>query len=174
MRSLRAALIPVLASIVLASAAARASIVDQTYYFTGVCSDCTGDSHGTLVLQNYSEGNWIDNSNFVSFDYFSNLTTLSITPADLSYVSGQIGPTFPSAYNFIIGDSSTHQFYSSGSGYWTVSGPPAASVLDTGDYSSWNDVAATPLPATLPLLASGLAGFGWFARRKKRRIAAHA
>jgi hypothetical protein len=33
------------------------------------------------------------------------------------------------------------------------------------------DVTATPLPAALPLFASGLAGLGWISRRRKRRAA---
>jgi hypothetical protein len=33
------------------------------------------------------------------------------------------------------------------------------------------DVTATPLPAALPLFASGLAGLGWIGRRRKKRTA---
>ena len=32
------------------------------------------------------------------------------------------------------------------------------------------DVAAVPLPAALPLLASGIAGFGWLSRRRRSRL----
>jgi hypothetical protein len=35
-----------------------------------------------------------------------------------------------------------------------------------------NDVAATPLPAALPLFASGLGMFGFLVRRKKRNAQA--
>ena len=31
--------------------------------------------------------------------------------------------------------------------------------------------AATPLPGALPLFVSGLAGFGWLARRKRKQVA---
>lgn len=36
------------------------------------------------------------------------------------------------------------------------------------------DVAAVPLPAALPLLASGIAGFGWLARRRRNKLNAAA
>ena len=36
------------------------------------------------------------------------------------------------------------------------------------DYPPWLALAPVPLPTTLPLFASGLAGLGWLARRKKR------
>lgn len=32
------------------------------------------------------------------------------------------------------------------------------------------DVAAVPLPAALPLLASGIAGFGWLSRRRRNKL----
>jgi len=35
-----------------------------------------------------------------------------------------------------------------------------------------NVVSTTPLPAALPLFASGLAGLGWFANRRRKRAAA--
>jgi hypothetical protein len=35
-----------------------------------------------------------------------------------------------------------------------------------------SDAAATPLPAALPLFATGLAGLGWFARRRRKQTLA--
>jgi hypothetical protein len=51
-----------------------------TYTFTGDCTDCTGQGMGTLVLQNYTLGDELETSNFVSFTYSSNL--LSFTSDD--------------------------------------------------------------------------------------------
>jgi hypothetical protein len=34
-----------------------------------------------------------------------------------------------------------------------------------------NSAAATPLPAALPLFATGLAGLGWLARRRRKQVA---
>jgi len=49
--------------------ASAISISTQTFEFTGACIDCTGTATASLVLQNYTLGNGITNSNFVSFTY---------------------------------------------------------------------------------------------------------
>ena len=42
----------------------------------------------------------------------------------------------------------------------------------SGHNYATNAVAAMPIPAALPLFASGLGGFAYLARRRKRKIAA--
>ena len=46
---------------------AGASVVtDETYYFTGTCSDCSGDVTATLVLTGYTPGTDFELANLVS------------------------------------------------------------------------------------------------------------
>jgi hypothetical protein len=45
-------------------------------------------------------------------------------------------------------------------------------AFDILNVASANEVSAVPLPAALPLFASGLGVMGWFARRRKRMAAA--
>jgi len=60
-------------------AAQAAPVTFSTFDFKGTCSDCNGFGTGTLVLANYTLGNSFDTAaNFVSFDYSSNLLSLSI------------------------------------------------------------------------------------------------
>jgi hypothetical protein len=52
---------------------------------------------------------------------------------------------------------------------------PGQFTSDPPDFAIDNivvDVVATPAPAALPLFATGLAGFAWFARRRRRQPAA--
>ena len=50
--------------------------------------------------------------------------------------------------------------------------PPGFTLLISPDIGNSLPPAATPLPAALPLFATGLAGFGWFARRRRKHAAA--
>jgi len=60
---------------------------DTTFSFTGTCSDivnnCTGMGAGTLVLQDYTIGNFFTNTNFRSFMYQSNIFDLAVTGSNL-------------------------------------------------------------------------------------------
>jgi len=49
--------------------------------------------------------------------------------------------------------------------HWPGLGGPAGSPADTGDATA----SPVPLPASLPLMVSGLAAFGWLGWRRRRR-----
>jgi hypothetical protein len=83
----------------LPSAHAQTTVFD----FTGNCTDCSGVGTGVLTLQNYTPGAAIDPSNFVSFVYSSNLTTVSISDdTELSYT---LAPTATSGAMSFAGSS---------------------------------------------------------------------
>jgi hypothetical protein len=65
--------------------AAAQTASDTTYVFTGTCTDCTGVGVGYLTLQNYTPGTALSYSNFVSFTYQSNLSSISIGSQGMQY-----------------------------------------------------------------------------------------
>ena len=162
-----------------ASAPAHAS----TFQFNGQCAgglgNCTGTGRGTLVLtDDYVQGTAILNSNFVSFDYTSNLLSLSFSgaptepalpgPGKIFSITGDLqnlpGPAF---VEINLGPSNT-VFLSLASGASWCAG--STCNADFGTVYQWSS--AVPLPAALPLFATGLVGLvllGW--RRKKKTAA---
>ena len=160
-----------------ASAPAHAS----TFQFNGQCTaalgNCTGTGRGTLVLTGYMQGNTIVNGNFVSFDYTSNLLSLSFSgaptepalpgPGKIFSITGILqnlpGPAF---VEIDLGPSDV-AFQSFTTGTWCAGSTCNA---DFGTVYQWSS--AVPLPAALPLFATGLVGLvllGW--RRKKKTAA---
>jgi hypothetical protein len=75
------------------------------------------------------------------------------------------------------GHGADDAFLYSGGTYTNLTGPPGTTAIDAfginasgqivGAYVS--NLPATPLPATLPLFATGLGALGLFGRRRKRR-----
>jgi hypothetical protein len=73
--------------------------------------------------------------------------------------------TFEGSSGFAIGKSGN----AAGGGN-AVGGTEVADV--TGGFLDVTAVSTTPLPAALPLFATGLAGLGWFARRRRKQAVA--
>jgi hypothetical protein len=164
--------------------AAHASTL-STFTFTGTCGtftgNCSGTATGTLVLQNYTQGNDITLSNFVSFTYHSNIVDLSLTgtgtaAGEVSQIGFGGNPSIlpvnlPATANVTLYTSTQPTgipiFNSEtvSTGFW-CSGPGTPCGLDGGDVSSWS---ATPLPAALPLFATGLGALGLLGWRRKRK-----
>jgi hypothetical protein len=146
----------------------------STFSFFGDCSDCTGQGHAMLTLNNYTLGNGITTANFVSLTYAgSNLIgPFTITDADIvadGYISGVIGPPLPGAYNLFVFDNSnvTHEFISNTAGYWCAGNGCGD---DQGLNGVWSVATSVPEPASMALLAAGVAGLGAI-RRKQARAA---
>ena len=142
-----------------------------TYQFTGDCKegDCTGTGVGMLTLSDYTLGNEILSSNFVSFTYHSNLIDISVTPDTLTFVDGFLFAPLPSAeYVFIRGTDSGALFNSSSSlqgGLWCGG---TACLQDVGPTSAWTlaSVDTVPEPAMFLPIAGAMMAFGLIRRRR--------
>src|SRR5665213_4323148 len=101
MRSIRAA-ITLAALLIFVAPSTSHAVSVQTYLFTSEAGDCSSaNCLGELVLQNYTEGQDADLSNFVSFTFSDNTGTAGPFYAGdvdvTSYFSVNLGPTFPGA-----------------------------------------------------------------------------
>jgi|SRR5580658_209041 hypothetical protein len=151
-----------------------------TFDFTGDCGDCTGQGTGTLVLQDYTLGDQLETSNFVSFTYSSNLLNITgdsigsdgglggILPVDLP------GPAIVDIDGLVVvpgcEDCTEYEFQSSiiNDAQWDVG------EYDYGTNGIWSAAAtktAVPEPSSLVMLAAGLAGLvAWSERRRSPGI----
>lgn len=151
-----------------------------TYSFTGTCSDCATET-ASLTLQNYTLGQPITNSNFVSFSYTSNLTSNTITPANnpTFSIQGALPTTLPgpSLSTVVIGSQAQAGgfwgFIANTSGSWCA-GPNCE--YDSGTNGVWNGAAPAPAPTpvagTLVLTSLGLillTVMGWILLRRSNR-----
>ncbi len=142
--------------------AARATVTDTTFYFSGVCSDCSGTGQGQLVLQNYNLGDTITSSNFVSFTYDgTNLVPgYQVTGGQYFSVGGQIDAPLPGAEFFYVDPNNGDPYFlSETDGFWCVGN----TCGDTGTSSTW--AASVPEPATALLLGVPLLGLRLLRRR---------
>jgi MYXO-CTERM domain-containing protein len=141
-----------------------------TYNFTGTCSDCSGTGTATLTLGNYTLGQPITTSNFISLTYngtnLQGAFTIPTGAPNLS-VSGSI-TTVPGTNNVTVVSSLFNSvvFNSSTTGSWFVG------LGDAGTTSVWTAASPTPTPTPAPptivLLAMGLlamAALFWWQRR---------
>ena len=137
---------------------AKADLI--TFDFTGKCTDCAGTASAELVVQNYQLGASFAASNFSSFHYDgTNLfPAFTITPSQLATFSGSIGPNLPGEFDVTI--FSTEGFETLTNGNWS-----AGAAGDFGTQGTWS--AAVPEPASLTLLAVGLAGLGMVLRTRR-------
>jgi hypothetical protein len=165
-------LIIVAAVFAFGSQPAQATTVDSTFTFTGTCTvDCHGTANATLVLSDYTLGNIITSSNFVSLNYHSDFMSFSVTPTNLVGTDlSSIHLPLPGIENIAISYSlpglPTQIFSTFVNGDWCV-----GLCSDAG--SPGNGVwAETPLPAALPLFATGLGALGLLGWRRKRKARA--
>ncbi|HUJ49559.1 MAG TPA: hypothetical protein VLW25_05150 [Bryobacteraceae bacterium] len=106
-----------------------------TYLFTGDCSvapetpNCVGTVSGSLVLQNYTQGDSLSAANFVQFTYNSNDVT--IDSSDPATLSGVFSMFLPGTAD--MGIMSSYDFNTGASGDWAL----FASSEDQGNYGAW-------------------------------------
>jgi hypothetical protein len=148
----------------------------ETFTFSGTCTvDCTGTATATLVVENYTGG--LSSATFVSFTYTSNfLGTITIDAPTTVSMGGIFVPPLPSAEN--IGLNFANEIYpptgspplqfetlAGGvhSGEWCIGNNGCAG--DSGTSGTWSE---TPLPAALPLFATGLGALGLLGWRRRR------
>jgi hypothetical protein len=142
------------------------------YTFTGVCQDCSGTGVGVLTLQDYTPGATITtkSDNFVSFTYLSNLTSFSVTGAQLVYIFGAL-PLAPGPGELFLQDSSFDVFNSTVTGSWCVGGIGSPCGNDQGATSVWDSaLAPVPEPATILPMAVVLIGLGLLLKRRRSLI----
>lgn len=167
----------------------------STFNFTGTCSDCDGLGKATLVLQDYTQGNNLQNSNLVSFTYAGTnlLDSFTILPTDPFVMTGIIPASLPGPADFTIFVTETFTLNTSedtngivldislGLPFFTTSieplrqggvnweaGENAPSLDDFGTGGTWNvqNLSDVPEPSSVILIGAGLLAIGL--RRFKR------
>jgi hypothetical protein len=158
----------------------HASDIITTYDFTGDCGDCDGQGTGTLVLQNYTLGDPLETSNFVSFTYSSNISYISTDGLDpdpeYGFLEGMLPVDLPGPANVGIGGlelvpGSTEfevgfESLTSNSDAWQI----VELDDDYGTNGIWSAAAAktaVPEPSSFVMLAAGLAGLVAWRRRHR-------
>jgi PEP-CTERM motif len=152
---------------VVGMSAPAGAVPEEIYYFTGVCLEgCTGDSHGTLVLENYTQGNDISlTTNFVSFSYSSSSMSFTLDPGQVTAITSSVIPaSLPATANVSIQYKfAPFSFDSEMDGVWFLGGG------DDGRPSSWSlTPPGVPEPATWAMALLGFAGLGFVARRRAK------
>lgn len=161
------------------AAAARADVV---YDFSGSCFiNCTGTATGVLDLTNaYVPGSAITAADFVSFTYAASGTDFTITAAeDPTFVGGlNANGSLSDGGLAIDAMGSGGDIFADVFGIFGTGGSLAATTMGfpgsftPADPASGGDPAATPLPASLPLFATGIAALGLLGWRSRKRKAA--
>lgn len=127
MTTARSWLLALVAVICLHATQAHAIAVNNvftTFEFTGQCSDCNGSAAAQLEVRNYIDGTSLTATNFVSFTYDGTnlLNPFTITAANLTGISGSVGPGLPGSFTVAIESLSLNlQFQSNINGTWSVS-----------------------------------------------------
>jgi hypothetical protein len=148
------------------------AVTFTSFDFTGTCNfDCTGTVTATLVLQNYTIGQPLNGGNFFSFTYHSNIfPNLTVNLADIGGMSGQFNSLPGAAFVDMTFTAlmTVFEFRSDTLGNWFI-GPLVAQ--NCGEDCGMNGQWSVPLPATLPLFATGLGALGLLGWRRKRKAA---
>jgi hypothetical protein len=153
----------------------RAGTITSTYSFTGDCLDCTGQGHGTLVLQNYTLGDQFDITNFVSFTYFSDLISFTLNgtgpdPGEVSDFFGSLPAVLPSFADVGMNSQSLQIFSSTSAGGSWCAGFDGCN-LDFGTNGIWDQGAGpspAPEPTSMALMVSGFAGLALLGLRRAK------
>jgi hypothetical protein len=155
-----------------------------TYDFTADCCDDSygpGSGNGTLVLQNYTLGDALEKSNFVSFSYSSPWFSISTDSLDSTNgsLSGMLPVDLPGPANVTIGEmlvtpgcsTCGEVDFSSAIGQYNQFSfqGVGASEEDWGTDAIWSK-ATVPEPSSLVMLAVGLAGLVAWRRRVPRAL----
>lgn len=152
--------------------ATPAQAVNTTYAFSGQCLDCGANNSATglLTLSDYTLGDAIDMSNFVSFSY-SSANFSSFMFDTINQIAGAI--TGDGANNVALQGTSGGQDYYFGTasnGSWTL---VQLFPADVGVQGSWTAVqSAVPEPAAWALMIVGFGVAGLALRRRKVAVVA--
>ena len=178
-----AALAMILATGATGHATAATAPAQEVFTFHGDCTDCydgAGSVTATLTLQNYTPGDDIDASEFVSFSYGGSDLFAAYTITDLGDfgdLEGSLGSE-PGRYNVNLfgqisggGRFDYDYFNTDDVGGWNTGVSQAA---DFGVNGEWNmaTTSAAPEPAAWALILTGVGLAG--AALRRRRAAAFA
>ena len=149
------------------------------YHVTGTADLNCG---GPCYAGNYIEGGNLISFTLTAFDSFNNVV-LSMSNADAGYTNDGFvnylklnGSGVVTNWNILIdspagtpnivtaGNDNVNPFSGTSEGFVIGS----AAYYSNDSPGSWN-ASATPLPAALPMFATGLGVMGWLAKRRKRK-----
>lgn len=134
-------------------------LVTAVIYINGYSQTFNGDYWGTVLA--YDEGGATGHTEYVPAAYDSNVRFLTMPVSNNLGDASGLGPSIFTSFNHTIGkDDDAIGSFSDGVGEFLYLWPETLSVVVTPS--------ATPLPAALPLFASGVGGLAWMQRRRRR------
>jgi hypothetical protein len=137
-----------------------------TFEFSGACIDCSGTGTGTLVLKDYTLGDTLTTSNFVSFTYSSNLLSYALSSVD--DLTGSLTAVTGPAYVAFHGGGYSFNSVPIGPISPWCTGAAGSCAADFGFFSSWALAASVPEPAMWAVMVLGFGMLGATMRRPQR------